>query len=326
MAKKLFQLLLNRWRLSHPKHSQDGFTLLELLASMMIVTVIITTILALVVDLLKTDQQETAQSETQQEMQRAIDYISSELREAIYIYDNRCFQGNSPPPNSPDPKCRGIFNYLTIPESSVPVLAFWKLEPLPENCQAPSENPNDPCNDLRIGGRTYSLVVYYLTTHNPNNTWTGKARIARYQLDKFQSNTAAPALFTGYIDPKPEKFIDWPYQPGTHTVSHAALDVLVDFVDLNNEDRNPQCPNNNYELTPSPQLAQSKLGQKNLGFYACIRKPEDKKAQDALIFIRGNANGKLGVTSDAYLPALQAQVMRRSVFGLSGNDSSTSEP
>ncbi|AFY80526.1 prepilin-type N-terminal cleavage/methylation domain-containing protein [Oscillatoria acuminata] len=314
MAKKIFQFLLNRRRVSHPKHFQEGFTLLELLASMMIVSVIITTILALVVDLLGTNQKETAQTETQQEMQRAIDYISSELREAIYIYDNRCFQGNAS-----NPECRGIFNYLTIPANTVPVLAFWKLEPLPENCQLPSADPDDPCKDLRIGGRTYSLVVYYLSTHNPNNTWTGKARIARYQLDKFQSNTVAPELVAGYIDPKPEKFIDWPYQTGSHAVTHANLDILVDFVDVNNEDTDAECPAS-YELTPSQPFAQSKLGQSNLGFYSCIRQPEDKKAQDALIFIRGNANGKPGVTSDAYLPVLQTQVMRRSVFGLSGNE------
>ena len=314
MTEKLIKFLIKRCRLSPSNGRQSGFSLLELLASMIIVTVIITTILALVVDLLGTNQKETAQTDTQQEMQRAIDYIASELREAIYIYDNRCFQGDA------SAGCPiGIFNYLSIPNGSVPVLAFWKLEPLPESCHQFMGQEDDPCKGLRIGGRTYSLVVYYLSTNNLSNIWTGKARITRYQLDRFsRANTANPQLVPGYIDPDPQGrgFAAWPYQAtGSHTVNPA---VLVDFVDVNNEARDVQCPQN-YELTPSPQLARDRLSQTNLGFYACIRRPEDKKAQDALIFIRGNAKGKPGVTTDAYLPVLQTQVMRRSVFGLSGN-------
>jgi prepilin-type N-terminal cleavage/methylation domain-containing protein len=314
MTAKLVKFLIKRGKLPPRKERQSGFSLIELIVSTMIVSVIISTILALVVDLLGTNQKETAQTETQQEMQRAIDYISSELREAIYIYDNRCFEANA------TAGCpRGIFNYLTIPANTVPVLAFWKLKPLPASCPEPSENGADPCSEFRLGGRTYSLVVYYLTTHNPNNTWTGKARIARYELNKFRPNTSPPEARPEYIPPDPQNFIIWPDQAGTYAVSHRDMDILVDFVDVNNEAPNLQCPSEAYELTPSLDFANRKLGQKNLGFYACVRQAEDRKAQDALIFIRGNAVGKPGVTTDSFLPALQTQVMRRSVFGLSSD-------
>ena len=65
-----------------------GFTLIEVLVSMVVAGFVISGLMFLVVDLLRTDQRELTLEQTQQDMKRALDYISDDLREAVFVYDN----------------------------------------------------------------------------------------------------------------------------------------------------------------------------------------------------------------------------------------------
>ena len=64
-----------------------GFTLIEVLVSMVVAGFVISGLMFLVVDLLRTDQRELTLEQTQQDMKRALDYISDDLREADFVYD-----------------------------------------------------------------------------------------------------------------------------------------------------------------------------------------------------------------------------------------------
>lgn len=296
MLAKFLIFWLARSPVSGKQKSTAGFTILEILAAMMVVTTVIVTVLGLVVDLVSTNQRETAQTETQQEMQRAIDYMSSEMREAVYIYDGNCLALTS------DSGCQnGVFSHVRIPEDSVPILAFWKLKPLPQTCE------DDECDRLRIGGRSYALVVYFLSKANPD-TWQGKARITRYELNKFDSDGN---LVAGYVDPSEITFATWPgaNPPGQPDVQ---TDVLVDFVDDTYQEAVGCDPG--YALTPPNSLLTGDFAGVR-SFYACVRTGEGSGFnQDAIIFLRGNATGKAGLNNENFLPVLKTQVLRRGVF------------
>ena len=88
MAVKLFPFLLKRLRLRFGKGKTGGYTVLELLVTVVISTIIVIALVDLVVDLLQSDRREYARAETQREMQMALDYMVNDLREAAYVYDN----------------------------------------------------------------------------------------------------------------------------------------------------------------------------------------------------------------------------------------------
>lgn len=154
------------------------------------------------------NQRESAQAETQRELQKALNFINSELREAVYVYGGDCLQGQTTPTF-----CPGITNYVSVPANSVPVLSFWKLAPLPtplqDQCNKGTADSTVPCNS----GRTYSLVVYFLIKNQPTDpiNGQGKARIARYVLTQYDSNGIATA---NYVNPAQVgvSFGIWPYQ------------------------------------------------------------------------------------------------------------------
>jgi prepilin-type N-terminal cleavage/methylation domain-containing protein len=315
--KKLFKLMTQCRRLvvdpnkfNPPPKNQDasriqssenfaGFTLLELLMAIAMVGIILSTMLSLVVSLMGTNQRESARTETQQEMQRAMDYMTSELREAVFIYDGDCLNEDQ------DNKCPAI-NTLSdvMPDGIEPVLAFWKLKPLPEPCE------HEDCEQYRLAGRTYSLVVYFLSKDNSDNKWQGKARITRYELSKF--NAAGDEVNQQYVDPE-GKFLTW---ANNVTSLNPNDDVLVDFVDdsdpdANCDELNEQLGNNSpyeYILTPA---------NPNGGFYACVRQKTTKAnkiSQDAVIYLTGNASGKPGINNEGFLPTLETRVLKRGVF------------
>lgn len=174
-------------RLATSKQKQNtGFTLIELLVALFIGSVITGALLFMVVKLLETNQREAARSDTQREVQMAVDYISRDLREAVYVYDGDCLVTDSaalhPTPPDPDaPNCTGLLTYLPEPikggsgTSTLPVLAFWKVEDLPQKLKdiciskATDFSKSDPLPDAVkgvpcISRRMYTLVVYTLST------------------------------------------------------------------------------------------------------------------------------------------------------------------
>lgn len=246
MAKRLFKSLLQRILSPSRQNSSAGFTLTEVLVVALIAGIIVSGLLYMVVQLLSSDQQEASRSETQREMQMAMDYMATELREAVYVYTGDCLAGRSVW-GQPD-YCPGLSNYLpaSITQNSVPVVAFWKQQEIPttlrNNCRA-NNIPQIggvpvPC----VSGSSYALVVYSLSLNNPgapaNPTWRGRARITRYSLEEF--NQAGTARNRGYVNPGSylNGFTTWPIYNNQQNMQAAAggrpdgsAAVLVDFVD-----------------------------------------------------------------------------------------------
>ncbi len=285
------------------------------------------------VPLVQINQRESTQAETQRDLQKALDFMNSELREAVYVYGGDCLQGQTTPTF-----CPGITNYVPVSANNVPVLAFWKLEPLPkqlqDECNRGTADPTVPCNF----GRTYSLVVYSLTENQPTDPTNrqGKARIVRYALTQYGDNGIATA---NYVSPAQAgvSFGIWPYQSngGTlkpllqpHQFAGNAV-TLANFVDgtARPGDNNVTCPtatssNIKSVLTPSSTtLSNSSYPNGTFNgvrsFYACVRGGTAYN-QDVFVFLRGNAYGREGISDDSFLPTLQTQVLsHRSI-----NDSS----
>lgn len=177
MTRKAVQTLLKILPFSRKRTKGYGFTLLELLITILISGTIITALLAFVVDLMQTDRREYARSETQREMEMALNFMTDDLREAVYIYDRV-------------EQTRGALNPLKnyIPNNlnqgsdpAVPILAFWKAERLPYSTtqQLPADINScatAECKQVLIRRRTYSLVVYYVAKTRPM-TPNGRVRL-----------------------------------------------------------------------------------------------------------------------------------------------------
>lgn len=261
MARLRFLTRLKRAWLASKKRSIAGFTLIELLVSMLIAAIITVSLLSLVVGLVDVNQRDAEQTEVQQSMQAAMDYVSQELRESVFVYDAQCLagQGNigGTAPGSAD--CPGLVNHIPATLKDNIALAFWRTSLLPEDvlktCSdystggpddaggttAPRLTSEDvknggyavksiPC----IAGRGYTLVVYTLEKRLETDTiWRGKARLKRYQLTQFNESGGK---VNGYVDPLGSaeigdlRFLHWPYQKATDTsaLTNSQAGVLPD--------------------------------------------------------------------------------------------------
>lgn len=315
-------------------HKPSGFTLTELLVGMFIASTLISSLLYMVVELLQTNQKELAQTETQGDMQHALDFISSELREAVYVYGGDCLQGQGTLTNGVPSAdyCPGIVNYIpdiltNSTSNSVPILAFWKLERLPEPLRVQCNNNNSPATVPCTAGRTYSLIVYFLRKNQSTDPthWSGKARITRYALTQYNSQGIATA---NYVEPEQVgvTFRIWPYKNNGGSLTNLQASkptvdafTLVDFVDdtVRSGDNNVSCPNN-YALTPTSNTLSNNSYASGAfsgvrSFYACVRGGTGDGIgfnQDVFVFLRGNASGRVGINNDSFLPTLQAQVLK----------------
>lgn len=328
MAARLFKSLSRICSFSPSSHppippSQNiaGFTLIELLVSAIIASIVVSGLMGIVIQLLETNQKESAQTETQGDIQSALEFISSELREAVYIYGGDCLQGQG---TTTEPNyCPGIVNHIpNIPSNSVPILAFWKLDPLPDTLKTQCNNNTAATTVPCVASRTYSLVVYFLRKNqsSEDTKWSGKARITRYELSQYKSDGTATA---NYVTPNQPgvNFHIWPYKNNGGTLINlqankptGAQVTLVDFVDdtARTGDSSVSCPTN-YVLTPSSTTAPFS-GVRS--FYGCVKEGSGDEAgfnQDAFVFLRGNASGRAGMSNNSFLPALQTQVLRRGI-------------
>jgi type II secretory pathway pseudopilin PulG len=339
MAKKDFQGIIRICLTLLSRRKTAGFTLVELLVSVIIGFMVISGLLFLVVELLNTDKKSAALAQTQQDMTIALDYIASDLEEAVYVYEGECLSQTGRP-EDPSTKtiieyCPGLRSVIPFPAGVTPILAFWKLDGVPystksedqfpNNCNADTDTENT-CNALKIIRNTYTLVVYSLRTDNPaSETWEGPARITRYQLRQY-SNLSGMQQTQGWTDPSASgtSFQSWPRTTDNQAVSGYSNptayneDVLVDVVDYGTDPEKswPPClPTADYSRTPPDALNTAN----NTSFYACVKKPTGSQGvagQDVIVYLRGNAVKRAGQTgrNAAYLPKLQAQVKTRTVF------------
>jgi len=308
--------LLTRYRRGAARNR--GFTLTELLVSMVMSTIIIGTLLYVVVELLQINRREEALTQTQQNMQRAIDYVASDVSEAVFVYA--------------DPEV--VADELSDAPDGDAVLAFWRLDPIdtsglpddPEDCTGATAAE---CSTLKIRQNAYTLVVYFHQANNGNDIWEGPARIVRYELPKYTnpSNLTNANLAdnrrAGYSDPSlDDNFADWVSSGDTEGIQA----VLTDFVDLDSDpDAAPSCPAGYAGSASVPD-----------SFYTCVvagesdegeseDEDEDPLAltvrnnQGIQIYLRGNATdggrGTFVTFSDAgRLPTLETEVFIRGVI------------
>lgn len=320
--------LLNTSRnTSTPPKNNWGFTLIELLVVVVIAGGIISGLMFLVVELLTADQRESSRTQTQQEMQMALDYISAELREAVYIYDEDCLAASANGSPGDLDYCPGLYNHIPgnlTTNGSQPILAFWKHQVWPAVVREACDDGDSIAQDSCVIGHSYTLVVYTLDANGADATWDGLARIRRYSLSRFKTTDSGYEETPGYVDPGEyqQVFRPWPYYPSVEggtpedqqatagTLENDKGDVLVDFVDNVVRSGSVTCPTD-YSFAHAPNIVTDVANS----FYACVRNPEEGQSQDVIVFLRGNAAERDGIHgNDSFLPTLETRVLSRAVI------------
>ena len=306
----LVRMLLRAKQSRSGQFRRKGFTLIELLVAIIVGSLIVGVLLYVVVELLQINRREEILTQTQQDMRRAIDYMSRDISEAIFVYA------------SPD----AVTDELTdLPANTTPVLAFWRLDPVDTsglNCGDLDGDELSECTTLLIRQSMYTLVVYLHADNSGNDIWSGPARIIRYELPKYTAGGInALNQRTGYLDPSiANNFDDWTRNPDDNTTDGVAV-VLTDHVDAIGVEDDPQaCPGANY--VRSPEGSDS--------FFACVLAGDVANPDTSLVLqtrtnqsvqlaLRGNTEtnaGQIGLagTSEASrLPTLETEVLIRGV-------------
>ncbi|MCJ2542091.1 PulJ/GspJ family protein [Thermostichus vulcanus] len=224
-----------------------GFTLIELLVAALMASIFLAATGGIVIQTMRVDREETGRTQVQAELTQAMQYIQQDLAEALYIY-NDAEQPNGD--GIPD-LIEELYDpgWIRRPAGSIPVVAFWKLSPIPQACYAGDPTLQDiregrailPANppagflpnnvgdweNIRRRRNIYTLVVYYLR-RNYNNAgnladgsttpWEGNARITRFELQPFNEDcTARSPFFVEDPDPFQAGFLSWPRVPDDQT-------------------------------------------------------------------------------------------------------------
>lgn len=271
--------------------SITGFTMIELLVSMIVASLIITPLLSLVVNISETDTEEQRKTITEQELQSAVSFIADDLRQAVYIYGQNGVDTIGP----------------KISNTGTAVLVFWKQQ-LIENI-VPVNTPNadvvkdhcdsKPCDHAQV----YSIVAYYLITGNTGSSpWSNAARIGRIEI---RDGVRNPANYYDYLDENGDKMAKAkrdsgfrmfdgmnPNVAGTFEQKMEAwtpdgeitknVEVLVDYIDHTSATKPEDdfciksLNSDNAKLVGNPTT--------NRGFYACV----DSSKSLAQLFIAGN--------------------------------------
>ena len=206
---------------SFRRRASRGFTLIELLVSLLIASIFLLATGMIVVETMRLDREETGRTQVQAELTQAMEYIQQDLAEALYIYND------TEQPNGdgiPDVIQRLYTpGWIRQPAGAIPVVAFWKLEPIPQGCyrtQREDGTPGDQIPNLQQiregrailpvqpppgfprdrNGRNadwdtlvsrrgiYTLVVYYLR-RNYNNAGNPTGRTpweGNARIDRFE--------------------------------------------------------------------------------------------------------------------------------------------
>lgn len=144
----------------HPSKSSKtgaGFTMIELLVGTIIAFIIITPLMGMVIGLLNDDSREQAKATTEQELQQALDYITEDVSQAVYIYkpaDVTTIATQFPSGADGTPKL--IFWKRKLVENSLPVGASTIT---PNKCNQPDFTIKNPKNC--DGTYVLALVAYY---------------------------------------------------------------------------------------------------------------------------------------------------------------------
>jgi prepilin-type N-terminal cleavage/methylation domain-containing protein len=293
MSSPLPSVALTRWLLQRAKTSRRGFTLTELLVAIVVGSIILTSLLYLVIELLGTNLREERLTQAQQDTRRALDYISRDAREAVYVYA--------------DPTT--VASQLSdAPADSTAVLAFWRLKPI--DIGAIADCTTDECTTLRVRQSVYDLVVYFHKPNDPGDIWSGPGRIIRYELTNYL-NLASGPVTAGYVDPSLTRdgFANW----APTGVTRGSKPVLADFIDIHNPELGEgDCP---------AAFLPSTTAESN-NFFVCVRSAgtgDDPLNQSMSVFLRGSTADTgtgtaiiFGPTSEgSSLPIISTEVLVR---------------
>jgi len=327
---KTTNFLLQGWmKFSTRKNRDHGFTLVELLIGLVMAFLVLTPLFGLMISIMNTDEKEQAKTTSEQELQTAIDFITRDLQQAVYIYD---YQGvtnnyNTIAANS------GIKDSLPTVAGGVPILVFWKQE-LVSNVIPTTGTKKDDAS-------VYSLVAYYLI-NSPSTIWSNTARIARWQIKdgvRSPSDTSGVTCNPSYNTSI--KFVDAdncpspgfkPFDLDMNQWQRSGSftndpQVLVDFID-----QTPRDQTNVPNITPSCAQDDNQQGvtitpissTTMTSFYACVSNYADPTNQGqvistAQIFIRGNALARIQTSNidykdksqQTYFPTVSAIIQAR---------------
>ena len=326
---KTTNFLLQGWmKFSTRKNRDHGFTLAELLIGLVMAFLVLTPLFGLMISIMNTDEKEQAKTTSEQELQTAIDFITRDLQQAVYIYDSQGVTNNY----SATAANSGIRDSLPTVAGGVPILVFWKQEVVSN--VIPTTGPNDDAS-------VYSLVAYYLI-NSPSTIWSNTARIARWQIrDGVRSPsdtsgvTCNPSYNTSirFVDadncPSPGfKPFDLDMNQWQRSGSFTNdPQVLVDFID-----QTPRDQTNVPNITPSCAQDDNQQGvtitpissTTMTSFYACVSNYADPTNQGqvistAQIFIRGNALARIQTSNidykdksqQTYFPTVSAIIQAR---------------
>jgi type II secretory pathway component PulJ len=343
MKKLLKFLLSSKFKTQKQPQKKGGFTLIELLVGLALAFLIITPLLGFVVNTMTSDRQEQAKSASEQEIQTALDYISRDASQALFIYDGygvqRLVSNNALPRPAGD---------------STPVLVFWKREIKPKVL------PNK--DDAFV----LSLVAYYLikdTACNSTSAWSCTARIGRVQMDEAVPDPtdstrqpiveATPRGFTtplasattittnpaAPVKTLAQRMNEW--QPTGADLGSVKEQILLDYIDQTTLASNlspPITPCSTAPRPDRPDLAnpsptdiaseypyrQTPTTLQTNSFYACVDVSSDTTPPLAQVFIRGNSLARIRpknnaptyvASQSAYFPKASVQIQGRGLIG-----------
>ncbi len=313
---------------------QSGFTLTELLVGLILSAIFLVATAGIVTGVMRADQREAAVTDVQGQLQNSLDYITRDLKDAVFVYTGQQLQDR-------------LVDVYGIPQNSTdqPVLAFWKIRPSTE-CRlggaAFCDGSNALAASMGIGdvlsrGNILTLVVYYYQRNPATGTWDrdefGPARITRMEVDPFVGslNEAPRGLQNGvYVAPNTDDYTIWP--PAAPAVSHNGTfnqrtALVAHVADINSA---AHALPGVIDCTaaagpgylPSPRdTAAPAIRNAFYAFYACVRPVAVATAaggQDVVLFLQGDAAAK---AAGAYEPtginvsSLQTQVFTRGQFG-----------
>jgi type II secretory pathway pseudopilin PulG len=337
---RTFQFLMQK-QFKQLKTRNEGFTLIELLVAIVIAFLIITPVMGFMLNIMQTDKKEQAKAVSEQELQTAIDFISQDLQQAVYIYDNEGLtQDNSGTAGSSGIKDQiPKTGSLGCPSSATctPVLVFWKRSFLSRDSNFPgsSKTVGKIMEDLQGQEEdifVYSLVGYYLIEGGNTGTWSNVARIGRFEIRDGIRNQkgeyVADAKPSNNFNPPPldkqgnlkTKMNQW--KRNTSPGGDYNIDVLVDYIDISNSQAPQivQCDENNTNLELREQRvpadnkpANDNDKKKYRSFVACV----NSNRGIAKVYIRGNALVRVQNDSTyrearaAFFPTVSTQIKSR---------------
>ncbi|MEA5504229.1 hormogonium polysaccharide secretion pseudopilin HpsC [Halotia wernerae UHCC 0503] len=333
MTNSLKFILSTQLKRSAKNHQPSGFTLIELLVAMILAVLVITPLMGFMISILDTDRKEQAKVTSEQEIQAALDYITRDLQQAVYIYDADGVTRNR---NTTDITLSGIKDQIPPAKSApncsdaaacTPILVFWKRKFIADSVGISS---NTQTSDVQTDdGYAYSLVAYYLITNTDgsNSTWSKEARIGRFELrgpvNAANANATGSISDTGFNLPPldksgaslKDKMNQWQTALGAsdnYPIGNQVI-TLIDYISTTTPPTPTpppiatDCPGGS---TPSPKL----VGSKTSGFFACV----DANEVLAQVYLRGNAlariqNNNLAYADNkkAYFPSANIQAQGR---------------